>query len=248
MAPRLSRHAAGSRANPHPNPNQVLTRIELQEIKQRVTAMLSEFEATEAAEAVEALSGSTADLMPGEKVEADEHLQEGAHFEVTRTLMAATKRRLGTVLGEVSDTAERQLTALGRLDAWLHKASDGSDDWDELLKPKPDEPDGSEYLASLPDALERRGHKLAKAHAALSRRWEERARRLAEEAAEMRRLSEIALEEAQENARLALEAAQGSQDKGDADLALQLRESHEKAARMEIEPYPYPDPDPYPYP
>ena len=106
----------------------MLTRIELQEIKQRVTAMLSEFEAAEAAEAVEALSCSTDDLMPGEKVEADEHLQGGAHFEVTRTLMAATKRRLGTVLGEVSDTADRQLTALGRLDAWFNKASEGNDD------------------------------------------------------------------------------------------------------------------------
>ena len=84
-----------------PSGKQVLTRIELQEIKKRVTAMLSEFEATEAAEAVEALSGSTDDLNPGEKVQADEQLQEGAHFEVTKTLMAATKRRLGSVLDEV---------------------------------------------------------------------------------------------------------------------------------------------------
>ena len=84
-----------------PSGKQVLTRIELQEIKKRVTAMLSEFEATEAAEAVEALSGSTDDLNPGEKVQADEQLHEGAHFEVTRTLIAATKRRLGSVLDKV---------------------------------------------------------------------------------------------------------------------------------------------------
>ena len=104
-----------------------------------------------------------------------------------------------------------------------------------MLQPKAEAAEGSDYLASLPDRLHRRGQKLAAAHAAISRRWEERARRLAEEAEEARRLGEEALEEAQESARLALEAAQGRREAGDAELAMQLREAHEKAARLEVE-------------
>lgn len=185
---------------------------ELSEIKTRVGAMLKEFEAADANEAAEMLSMRQDDLDPEERVEADGYMLDGRPVEATRTVLNAAKRRTGAAMGELQHGNSEQVHSLELLEAWFDRANDEHEELGELLRPLPagaDESLGSAFLAKMPERLSERGRALAKAHATVSKEWQQTVRRLTEESAAMRKLADASeqqkVEAVQRAGQLALE-------------------------------------------